>query len=120
MRLKTRFQWIEQCAQWIKDSQKVKKDKLYTKKAFLGKIRGEWSLNMCLLDLDTILVLVAIVFSLQISRSPYPGRISHIIYAYFADLGPPFVDYASHYLSACPIRRPPQFSVSCGNQDSTV
>ena len=49
-----------------------------------------------------------------------PWRIFHIIYAYFADHSPPFVDYAGHYLSVCPIRRPPQSFVSCGNQDSTI
>ena len=73
MGLKTRFQWIEQCAQWIKDSKKAKKDKLYAKKSFLGKIQGEWSLNIFLLDLDTISVLVGTMFSLQILRSPIPG-----------------------------------------------
>ena len=118
--LKTRFQWIKQRAQWIKNSKKAKKNKLYAKKSFLGKVRGEWFLNIFLLDLDTISVLLATIFSLQISRSPNPWRISHIIYAHFADPSPPFVYYASHYSSACPIRRLSQSSVSCSNQDSTV
>ena len=72
MDLKTRFQWIEQRAWWIKDSEKVKKNKLCAKKAFLSKVRGEWSLSKFLLNLDTIWVLVATVFSLQIFRSPIP------------------------------------------------
>ena len=38
----------------------------------------------------------------------------------FSNLDPPFVDYAGHYSSVCPIKRPPKSSVSCGNQDSTV
>ena len=90
MGLKTRLQWIKQHAQWIKDSKKAKKDKVYAKKSFLGEVRGEWFLNIFLLDLDTISVLVATVFSLQIFL------ISHIIYAHFADPGPQFVDYAGH------------------------
>ena len=114
MGLKTRFQWIKQRAQWIKDSKKAKKDKLYAKKSFLGEVRGEWFLNIFLLDLDTILVLIATVFSLQVFfRSPS-------LEDHFADPSPPFVDFAGHYSIACPIRRPPQSSVSCGNQDSTV
>ena len=64
MGLKTRLQWIKQHTQWIKDSKKAKKDKLYAKKSFLGEVQGEWFLNIFLLDLDTILVLVATVFSL--------------------------------------------------------
>ena len=54
MGLKTRLQWIKQHTQWIKDS----------KKSFLGEVQGEWFLNIFLLDLDTILVLVATVFFL--------------------------------------------------------
>ena len=72
MGLKTRFQWIKQHAQWIKDNKKAKKDKIYANKSFLGEVRGEWFLNIVLLDLDTISVLVATVFSLQISRSLIP------------------------------------------------
>ena len=50
-----------------------------------------------------------------------PWRISHTMYnLLFSDLDPPFVDYAGHYSSVCPIKRPPKSSVSCGNQDSTV
>lgn len=49
-----------------------------------------------------------------------PRRISYIIYPLLADLGPPFVDYAGHYSSVCPIGRLPKSSMSCGNQDSTV
>ena len=64
MNLKTRLQWIKQHAQWIKNNKKVKKDKVYAKKSFLGKVRGEWFLNIVLLDLDTILILVTTVFSL--------------------------------------------------------
>ena len=120
MGLKTRFQWIKQHTQWIKDSKKAKKDKLYAKKSFFDEVQGEWFLNIFLLDLDTISVLVATVFSLQIPRPPYPCRIFHIIYPILANLDPPFVDYAGHNSSACPIRRPPQSSVSYGNQDSTV
>ena len=118
--LKTRFQWIKQRVKRIKDSKKAKKDRFYAKKSFLGKVREEGSLNIFLLDLNTISVLAAIVFSLQVFPIPNPWRISHIIYVHFADHSPPFIDYAGHYLSAYPIRHPPQSSVSCGNQDSTV
>ena len=64
MNLKTRLQWIKQHAQWIKNNKKVKKDKVYAKKSFLGEVRGEWFLNIVLLDLDTILILVTTVFSI--------------------------------------------------------
>ena len=71
-------------------------------------------MNIVLLDLDTILVLVATVFSLQVFfRSPS-------LEDHFADPSPPFVDYAGHYLRVCPIRHHSQSSVSCGNQDSIV
>ena len=43
---------------------KVKENELYVKKIFLGKIRGEWSFDIFLLNLCTISVLPAIVFSL--------------------------------------------------------
>ena len=43
---------------------KVKENDLYVKKIFLGKIRGEWSFDIFLLNLCTISVLPAIVFSL--------------------------------------------------------
>ena len=46
---------------------------------------------------------------------PHPWRIPHIIYPFLANLDPPFVDYVGHYSNACPIRRPPQSSVSCDN-----
>ena len=59
------------------------------------------------------------VFSTDSSIS-HPWRISHIIYPLLTDLGPLFVDYKGHYSSACPIRRPSQSFVSCGNQDSIV
>ena len=118
--LKTRFQWIEQCAQRIKDSKKIKKDKLYVKKAFLGKIRGEQSLSIFLLDLDTISVLIPTVFSLQISRSLSPWRISYIIQSFLDDLDPPFVDHAGHYSSASPIKQLPKPFMRCGNQGSTI
>ena len=36
------------------------------------------------------------------------------------DLGPPFVNHASHYSSACPISHLPKPSVHCSNQDNTV
>ena len=68
--LKTKLQWIKQRAQWIRDNKKAKKDKLYAKKSFLGLLRGEWFLNIVLLDLDTISVLIATVCSLQIPPLP--------------------------------------------------
>ena len=43
---------------------KVKENELYVKKIFLGKIRGEWSFDIFLLNLCTISVLPAVVFSL--------------------------------------------------------
>ena len=43
---------------------KVKENELYVKKIFLGKIRGGWSFNIFLLNLCTIPILLAIVFSL--------------------------------------------------------
>ena len=39
--LKTRFQWIGQRSQWIKDGNKTKKNRFYAKKSFLGKVRRE-------------------------------------------------------------------------------
>ena len=42
---------------------KVKENKLHPKKIFLGKIRGEWSLDIFLLNLDTISVFLAKMFS---------------------------------------------------------
>ena len=43
---------------------KVKENELYVKKIFLGKLRGEWSFDIFLLNLCTISVLPAVVFSL--------------------------------------------------------
>ena len=58
-------------------------------------------MNIVLLHLDTILVLVATVFSLQVFfRSPS-------LEDHFADPSPPFVDYAGHYSNVCLIKRPP-------------
>ena len=73
------------------------------------------------LDLITISVLCVTVF-FRFLDAPLPSswRISHIIQPLLVDLGSPFVDYASHYSSTCLIRRPPKFSMSYGNQDSTV
>ena len=34
--------------------------------------------------------------------------------------GPPFIDHASHYSSACPIKHPLKFFMSYDNQDNTV
>ena len=63
-------------------------------------------MNIVLLHLDTILVLVATVFSLQVFfRSPS-------LEDHFADPSPPFVDYAGHYLSVYPIGHPYRPSVS--------
>ena len=121
MSSKTRFQWIKQYSQWIRDNKKAKKDKHYAKKSFLSKVWGEWFLNIVLLDLDTVSVLVAtIFFSPTNFPIPHPWRISYIIYAHFTDPGSSFVDYTDHYLSVYPIRRPLQSFVSCGNQDSTI
>ena len=77
-------------------------------------------MNIVLLDLDTILVLVVMVYSLQIFPIPSPWRVSYVIYLLLEDLGPPFVDRPGHYLSACPIRHLPKPLVSWGNQDSIV
>ena len=43
-----------------------------------------------------------------------------VIYVLPIDLGPPFVDHAGCYLSACPIYRLLQLSVSCSNQGDIV
>jgi len=64
--LKARLPRIKQQIQWIKDNMKAKKDKFDAKKSFPGEVQGEWFLNIVLLNLDTISVFVAIVFSLQI------------------------------------------------------
>ena len=72
MGLKAILPWINQHAQRIINNKKAKKDKLYAKKSFLDEVQEEWFLNIVLLDLDTISVLVAMVFSLQIFRSPFP------------------------------------------------
>ena len=47
-------------------------------------------------------------------------RTSYIIYPFSVDHGPPFVNHASHFSSACPISRLPKPFVSCNNQSSTV
>ena len=47
-------------------------------------------------------------------------KVFYIIYPHLDDLGPPFVDHAGRYSSACPICRLPKPSVSCSNQDSTT
>ena len=51
---------------------------------------------------------------------PSPQRVFYIIQLLLDDLGFPFVDRPSHYLSACPIRHLPKPLVSWGSQDSTV
>ena len=51
---------------------------------------------------------------------PFFWWISHIIYPLPVDLGPPFVDHADYFSSACPISRIPKPSISCSNQSSTV
>ena len=56
-------------------------------------------------------------FFFSISHS---WRVSHVIYLLLIDLGPPFVDHAGCYFSACPICRLLQLSVSCSNQGDTV
>ena len=47
-------------------------------------------------------------------------RTSYIIYPFSVDPGPPFVNHASHFSSACPISRLPKPFVSCKHQSSTV
>ena len=54
-------------------------------------------------------------FSLNQFFMPYSWRVSYVIYLISVDLGPPFVDHAIRYLSACPICRLLQLSVSCSN-----
>ena len=81
------------------------------------------SLKYILLKLDyNFSSLCYSAFSIfQIKKNlPSPWRISHVIWHPLADLSPPFVDYASYYSSACPVRHPPKSSVSCDNQNSTV
>ena len=46
------------------EPKKVKENELSPKKILLGKIQGEWSLDMLLLNLDKISVLLVTVFSL--------------------------------------------------------
>ena len=65
-------------------------------------------MNIVLLDLDTILVLVVTVYSLQIFPIPSPWRVSYNIWLLLDDFGPPFVDLLGHHLSACPIRHLPK------------
>ena len=62
----------------LKDSKKAKKDKLYAKKSFLSEVRGEGFLNIILLDLNTILVLVATVFFLQVFPISWEGFLHYI------------------------------------------
>ena len=42
------------------------------------------------------------------------------MYPFLPDPDPLFVEYSGHYSNACPIRRPSQSSMSCGNENSTV
>ena len=46
------------------EPKKVNENELSTKKILFGKIQGEWSLDMLLLNLDKISVLLVTVFSL--------------------------------------------------------
>jgi len=39
--LKTGFQWIGQRSQWVKNENKVKKNKFCAKESFIGKVREE-------------------------------------------------------------------------------
>ena len=59
-------------------------------------------------------------FSPSFSISPFPWRTFSVIYPSLIDLGRPFVDYASRYLSVYPIRRLPQLAVSCNKQGDTI
>ena len=77
-------------------------------------------MNIVLLDLDTILVLVVTVYSLQIFPIPSPWRVSYIIYLPSGNLSPPFVDRLVHHLSVCPIAHLPKPLVSCDSQDNIV
>ena len=51
---------------------------------------------------------------------PLSWRVSYVIYLLLVDLSPQFVDHAGRYLSACPICRILQLSVSCSNQCGTI
>ena len=75
-------------------------------------------MNIFFLDLITVAVLNAMVFSLQIFL-PFSLEASHIIYLLSCDLGPPFVDCPVHHLSAFPIRHLLKPLVSCSGQGST-
>ena len=54
------------------------------------------------------------------SAIPHSWRVSHIIYFFSVDLGPPPVDHTDHYSSARPISHIPKLSVSYSNQGCTV
>ena len=66
------------------------------------------------------MILTTTVFPKSIFSIPLSWRVSYVIYLLLVDLGPPFVDHASRYLSACPIYRLLQLSVSCSNQGGTI
>ena len=51
---------------------------------------------------------------------PLICEISVVIHPPSADLGRPFVDHASRYLSACLIQRLPQLAVSYSKQGDTI
>ena len=75
-------------------------------------------MNIFLLDLITVAVLNATVFSLQIfCPPPFLGG-SLTLYSLL--LGPPFIDCSVHHLSACPIRHLPKPLVNCSGQGNTV
>ena len=61
---------------------------------------------------------IAPVFSFFLP--PLSWRISHIIYLLPVDFGPPSIDHAGYYSSACHISHLPKPPVSCSNQDRTV
>ena len=58
--------------------------------------------------------------SCSFSAISHSWRVSHIIYFFPVDLGPPPIDHTGHYSSARPISHLPKPFLSCGNQGRTV
>ena len=74
----------------------------------------------CFWSLITSLIPNCYSIFLLNSPSPFSPRVSHIIYPLLNDLGPPFVNHPSHYLSVCHIGHPLWLFMSWDSQGSTV
>ena len=86
-----------------------------------------WNFVLCLHPRSLFFLLLLQCFVTKVSKIiqiaavlPLSWRTSYVIYPLSVDLGPPFVDHAGHFSSACPISCLLKPFVSCSNQNSIV